>query len=628
MKHYLDLEKAVGDVDLRPAVYIGDSMTQGMKGSIKKYYAARGVPVLVLDRKGSSSSGWHEVFTSKRPKGSWKRRAKSQYDAFMAKHPNAQFNVGSLGGNAWPTASKGSQALTDYSNKYTRFLFQKVKDTGGIVGGTTTSGARGPRFKSRHTGTDSHDDLKGLVNTQYSKLAKEMGVPYYDARSAEGADAWRPPKGAVHPKWGDYKKMAASRMRGQQSLSNQAYSAPMSTADARSSTAKIEAPTQSLASPKDLRPPAPAVASRPAPTKPAAPTRPTTPPQRSVTTLRSDLITSKPKQEAVRSMPVRKSLWMDGDIYKGRRKKSGLKVDPELQVKIEKLADKYSKKTGVPAHVILDHIWVESRMKPKAVSKTGARGLMQIMPSVQKQYGVTDPHDLEQNIRAGSYLLRDLKKRVDKDPLITSNKWKAVSMMYFAGATGAGKRIAKYHPNVLQQSKTQAREKKRIKDLDSASEELGLPKPSEVAPSKPIQDDWHRRMAADVKEKPTYKDSKTGKTKKRATTNIFGYGEAVHNKDGIASKRPKRLHFEKAPMSTSDARSSRGAFEAKKQSLASYADLAPRSAGMSTSDARSSSAAAEAPAPKYQTRARPTAVVSRPTPVRKSLFQTEYFIEE
>lgn len=55
-------------------------------------------------------------------------------------------------------------------------------------------------------------------------------------------------------------------------------------------------------------------------------------------------------------------------------------------------------------------IRVESNFNPRAVSPKGAQGLMQLMPSVQKDEGVTDPFDPEQNIRAG---VRFLKKMLD-----------------------------------------------------------------------------------------------------------------------------------------------------------------------------------------------------------------------
>jgi hypothetical protein len=50
----------------------------------------------------------------------------------------------------------------------------------------------------------------------------------------------------------------------------------------------------------------------------------------------------------------------------------------------------------------------ESAFDPFAVSRVGAMGLMQLMPEVAKELGVTDPFDPRQNILAGSRLLRTL----------------------------------------------------------------------------------------------------------------------------------------------------------------------------------------------------------------------------
>ncbi len=56
-------------------------------------------------------------------------------------------------------------------------------------------------------------------------------------------------------------------------------------------------------------------------------------------------------------------------------------------------------------------IRMESGFNLFAVSRAGAMGLMQLMPEVAQEYGVTDPFDPRQNIMAGSWLLRDLLER-------------------------------------------------------------------------------------------------------------------------------------------------------------------------------------------------------------------------
>ena len=65
------------------------------------------------------------------------------------------------------------------------------------------------------------------------------------------------------------------------------------------------------------------------------------------------------------------------------------------------LVKRLSKEENIDASLVMGIIYAESGFNPKAVSSVGAEGLMQLMPSVQKQFGVADVYDPEQNIRAG-----------------------------------------------------------------------------------------------------------------------------------------------------------------------------------------------------------------------------------
>jgi soluble lytic murein transglycosylase-like protein len=60
-------------------------------------------------------------------------------------------------------------------------------------------------------------------------------------------------------------------------------------------------------------------------------------------------------------------------------------------------------------------ILAESGGDPRAVSKRGASGLMQLMPATARRYGVRNVFDPEQNIRGGSRYLRDLAERYQND---------------------------------------------------------------------------------------------------------------------------------------------------------------------------------------------------------------------
>ncbi|HEY2630563.1 MAG TPA: lytic transglycosylase domain-containing protein, partial [Usitatibacter sp.] len=53
-------------------------------------------------------------------------------------------------------------------------------------------------------------------------------------------------------------------------------------------------------------------------------------------------------------------------------------------------------------------ISAESNYNPKAVSRTGAQGLMQLMPETARRYGVQNSMDPIENIHAGTKYLRDL----------------------------------------------------------------------------------------------------------------------------------------------------------------------------------------------------------------------------
>jgi soluble lytic murein transglycosylase-like protein len=80
---------------------------------------------------------------------------------------------------------------------------------------------------------------------------------------------------------------------------------------------------------------------------------------------------------------------------------------------LQSYADTAEEETGVPADLIMSVINSESSFDPEKVSKTGAMGLMQLMPAISKKYGVTDPLDPVQNIRAGAKYLADLLERYD-----------------------------------------------------------------------------------------------------------------------------------------------------------------------------------------------------------------------
>ena len=61
---------------------------------------------------------------------------------------------------------------------------------------------------------------------------------------------------------------------------------------------------------------------------------------------------------------------------------------------------------GVNADLVDAVAWQESRYNARAKSSAGAMGVMQLMPGTARQMGVSDPHDVGQNVAGGTAYLR------------------------------------------------------------------------------------------------------------------------------------------------------------------------------------------------------------------------------
>jgi soluble lytic murein transglycosylase-like protein len=93
----------------------------------------------------------------------------------------------------------------------------------------------------------------------------------------------------------------------------------------------------------------------------------------------------------------------------------------------------------------------ESGGDPNATSKRGARGLMQLMPAMAKQYGVRNVLDPEQNIRAGTRYLRDLLDRYENDleRVLAAYNAGPAAVDQHAGAIPPFRETLAYVPRVL-----------------------------------------------------------------------------------------------------------------------------------------------------------------------------------
>lgn len=84
---------------------------------------------------------------------------------------------------------------------------------------------------------------------------------------------------------------------------------------------------------------------------------------------------------------------------------------------VRSLIEQAARRHGLDPDLLMALMRQESGFDPLAVSRAGARGLMQLMPATAKRYGVSRIHDPGENIAAGSAYLSDLLARFGRTEL-------------------------------------------------------------------------------------------------------------------------------------------------------------------------------------------------------------------
>lgn len=102
-----------------------------------------------------------------------------------------------------------------------------------------------------------------------------------------------------------------------------------------------------------------------------------------------------------------------------------LRATPGREHRYDRLIGSISAKSGVRSELVKAVIKVESNFNPRAVSKAGAIGLMQLMPVHFDTNGMSDPFNPRQNITAGSMYLGKLLKRYKGDLVLSLSAYNA-----------------------------------------------------------------------------------------------------------------------------------------------------------------------------------------------------------
>src|SRR3984893_4300328 len=100
------------------------------------------------------------------------------------------------------------------------------------------------------------------------------------------------------------------------------------------------------------------------------------------------------------------------------RTSSGERYDSMLLAKAgqyDSIIERAALAASVEPNLLRAVIVVESGFNPRAVSKRGAGGLMQLMPATATRFGVSNRYDPRENVHAGARYLRFLIDRFGQD---------------------------------------------------------------------------------------------------------------------------------------------------------------------------------------------------------------------
>ena len=151
---------------------------------------------------------------------------------------------------------------------------------------------------------------------------------------------------------------------------------------------------------------------------PAAPPSAAVPGASTVSRNEAAVAAAMPNDPSAPVVPAATAIPAGGEAAATASAPAALATEPELlpngatdRKSLREMASRIARRHGVAEPLVHAVIEVESRYNPKAVSRAGAMGLMQLMPKTADRFLVADAFDPVQNVDAGVRYLKELLER-------------------------------------------------------------------------------------------------------------------------------------------------------------------------------------------------------------------------
>ena len=151
---------------------------------------------------------------------------------------------------------------------------------------------------------------------------------------------------------------------------------------------------------------------------PAAPPSAAVPGASTVSGNEAAVAAAMPNDPSAPVVPAATAIPAGGEAAATASAPAVLATEPELlpngatdRKSLREMASRLARRHGVAEPLVHAVIEVESRYNPKAVSRAGAMGLMQLMPKTADRFSVADAFDPVQNVDAGVRYLKELLER-------------------------------------------------------------------------------------------------------------------------------------------------------------------------------------------------------------------------